>query len=189
LFLSAEKAGALGSLHTSLADPGSPLGKRISAHRAQRFFDRNLFLAAHAEDPEGLSQVRGVNAPDVSLGAGFRDKSGAEGTSKLQVETLPSIEATMLLDPRTELRIEVQRKSLDAGNPAADSAIGSVPVPQSGEIIEAAQPPRFAYTTQEQDLYIPAVSFRREGEHTLLRRWARHRSALRSTRSRLGASA
>jgi hypothetical protein len=73
----------------------------------------------------------------------------------------------MLLDPHTELRFEIQRKSLNAGDPGSDSTVGRVPLPPTGEVFQPAQPPRFSYTTQEQDLFVPAVSFRREGEQTI----------------------
>jgi cellulose synthase operon protein C len=99
-----------------------PLAGLVRGYHADRAFAEKRFLAARALAPE-----RYAAAPQLALFAATRSKSGDSGTSQLEVQWKPSVEAALPAGRMDEVRLRVDRVSLDSGALPDNAQVGNVP--------------------------------------------------------------
>lgn len=138
---------------TALAVFG-PLAEKRRRREAQQAFGEKRFLRARVLDPDAYGRMGAVAAPQASLQAAQREKTGSAGTSQLRLRVSPALELGWAPAPREEFQVRLDRVALDSGALPAGSNVGSVPVVPA--------PYAFAPVTETQG-WQPAVHFRREG--------------------------
>jgi len=124
LVLSYRRAGKNPELLRPLAQ-GGPLAAMIAENEVGEKISRKQFLAARRADPGVAETLGGAGVPRIGLIGIVREKSGDAGTSKLRLVAAPSIEAANRIGERAELRVRVDRISLDSGSLAPNQVVGS----------------------------------------------------------------
>ena len=104
-----------------------PLNSMLRAERAVAAFNASRFLEAAALDPGKYGEVGATSAPQASAYAGWRKKTGEDGTSRLKSHRTYAGEAGAVVAESTSLRLRGERHELRAGTPAAGALIGTAP--------------------------------------------------------------
>ena len=107
---------------------GGPLKEEADPSFSQRFYFRKLFVASDAAAPGEFAELDNIAAPNITLGAMLRDKAGIDGTSRLRVLKAPALEGAVVFNGSHEVRLQVDRVSLDSGDLPPGAAVGSFPV-------------------------------------------------------------
>lgn len=107
---------------------GGPLKEEAGPPFSQRFYFRKLFVASDAAAPGEFAELDNIAAPNLTLGAMLRDKAGIAGTSALRVLKVPVLEGAVVVNGVHELRLQLDRVSLDSGDLPAGATIGRFPV-------------------------------------------------------------
>lgn len=152
--LSLARAGRWDELEALALSLGEPLKTQWRSARSQRYYDRKLFLAAEDAAPGHFPQLRNIATPTFALGAMLRDKSGADGTSRLRLIKAPFVEGTVGFKGTDELRLQLYRVELESGDLPPNAMIGSFPA--AGGYVTTP-------TTQLRNGFEPHLSYRHEG--------------------------
>ena len=112
-----------------LADSlGGPLKEEAGPPFSQRFYFRKLFVASEAAAPGEFAELDNFAAPNMTLGILLRDKAGNDGTSALRVLKAPALEGAMVINGTHEVRLQLDRVTLDSGDLPAGATVGRFPV-------------------------------------------------------------
>lgn len=105
-----------------------PLSGLLRAERAIAAFSARRYIAAAALDPARYGNAGGYGAPQASIFAGHREKTGDDGLSRLKPHTVVVAEAGMRVGEEAALRVRIDSGRLEAGRPAPTSLLGSAPI-------------------------------------------------------------
>ncbi|MBI2316558.1 MAG: SPOR domain-containing protein, partial [Betaproteobacteria bacterium] len=112
-----------------LADSlGGPLKEEAGPPFSQRFYFRKLFVASDAAAPGEFAELDNFAAPNITLGTMLRDKAGNDGTSALRVLKAPVLEGAVVINGIHEVRLQLDRVTLDSGSLPAGATVGTFPV-------------------------------------------------------------
>ena len=133
-----------------------PLAGMLRTELSQQAFDRKQFILAKALDATTYGDMGATMAPNVMLGAGYRDKSGETGLSRLRIKHLPLVALALPVDSNTEITFDLRRVELDAGSVRSNALIGYNPGNNWDKSQWRYQP------TDSMQGYEPQVTLRRE---------------------------
>jgi hypothetical protein len=104
-----------------------PLLGLVRRYRAERAFADKQFLQAHTLAPELYGSSGGAGAPQIAAFSAARSKVGDPGLSRMDLRWAPSVEAAMPAGAAGELRLRVDRISIDSGTLPSNAQLGSAP--------------------------------------------------------------
>lgn len=107
---------------------GEPFTTLARRHLADGAYAEKRFLAARSLAPETYGNRGSDSAPQVSMAAAFRNKSGSSGLSRLDLSWQPSIEAAAPVGQAAGLRLRLDRVQLDSGSLPDNAPIGRFPL-------------------------------------------------------------
>ena len=90
------------------------LGPLLQGYLADQSFTQKRFLTARDLAPERYGAAGGVGTPRIAWYGFLRDKSGANGLSKLE-DSVHSLELIWTVTDRSELQLRIDRHHLDSG--------------------------------------------------------------------------
>lgn len=150
LYASLTKTKNYEKLDEMSSDVGGPLEKVYMTYGARRYFEANLFYAAADSGGAKIYKVlKNLNTPSVSLGFGYRQKSGSEGEGQLQTVIAPAIEAQVFPANKFILSGYLAHLNLQSGSIPNGAQVGMVP--------EEFTPYSYDMNTTEDDLWDFAV--------------------------------
>jgi cellulose synthase operon protein C len=155
IFLNRKKLGQWNELGVFAAEMGGPVADIFNLSVPQEYYDRGLFLAAEKMAPKKILELKNIDSASVSVGGGFREKSGDLGLSRLSTTYGPMFETSVVFKGIHEFHFEVQRFDLNSGHLNPDALFGSVP----------ARPSPFVASPQTEidNLVVPTLRYRRDG--------------------------
>lgn len=130
-----------------------PLASMLRAERAIAAFSASRFLEAAALAPERFAAAGGVGAPQASVYAAGRKRSGEEGLSKYKAHDTLAVETGAVVAEGLAVRLRLERHAIRSGRPAAGTLIGSA--------AQAIAPPEFEETRASVDEGRIALRFER----------------------------
>ncbi|MES2310389.1 MAG: cellulose synthase subunit BcsC-related outer membrane protein [Verrucomicrobiota bacterium] len=155
VFLSRRKMGQWHELGEFAMQTGGPLAEIYNQSVPQEYYDRGLFLASEKAAPGKIKTLKNIDSSSLTLGGGFREKSGDLGLSHLTAIYGPLLKTNIIFDGVNELSLEVQRFDLDSGRLSSDALLGSVPL-HSRPFLATSE-------TEINNLVIPTLRYRRDG--------------------------
>jgi Tfp pilus assembly protein PilF len=155
VFFSYARAKQWSKIENLTQNVSGPLTTLWTEQVSQRYYARKLFLVADRITPAQFPALDNIDSPHLSLGAIVRLKSGTEGLSQLMLWKLPFAEGTLVHTSGHELRLRLERVTLDSGTLAPNAQIGTVPVTPT--------PFRFSPTTELDNSVEPQLAYRFHG--------------------------
>lgn len=111
-----------------LSTGGGPLKRIYKTYDAQRYYKAGLFRASQATGGDKIyPELVNLNSPSVSLGIGYRSKSGTEGEGALQTGIFPIIQGQFAPTDKTIITAWLNRVTLNAGDLGLGAQVGNVP--------------------------------------------------------------
>ncbi len=124
--------------------PG-PLNRIYMTYETEQYYKSGLYVAAYDSNPKAYPALANIDAPSVSMGFEYAQKSGAEGESQLTTTRVPAFQGKFSPANRVTISAEVARLTLNSGDPNDGALIGTPP--------EEFQPFNQDITTNYNDLY------------------------------------
>jgi cellulose synthase operon protein C len=134
-----------------------PLSGLVKHNNADRAYAEKRFLAARLLAPERYAELGTAAAPQLSMLAATRRKSGRDGLSRMELQWNPALEAALPAMAAGELRLRIDRIKLDSGTLPDNAPVGRTPL--------AATPYVLQPTTQVAG-WQPTLAWRDESRHT-----------------------
>jgi cellulose synthase operon protein C len=135
-----------------------PLAGLVHDYQADRAFADKHFLKARALAPDRYASAGASAAPQITLFAATRSKSGDSGLSSMELQWWPALEAALSTGRMGELRLRVDRVTIDSGTLSNNAQVGRVPLGAAGYA--------FAPTTKMQGLQ-PRLIWSDESTHQI----------------------
>ncbi len=107
---------------------GGALGKQLKQLYSQELYWRKHFLAANEQAAEQFPKLENIDSPWMSVGALYRSRTGDNGLNRLDIFSIPLIEAMYVHNRVHRMALHYDRVSLNSRNPANCAPIGSLPI-------------------------------------------------------------